>query len=323
MDIERHSQQIQSVLTAAKHVLVITHPQPDADAVGSVAAMAQWLASLNTTHTVFCVDQPPSHLSWLVNFQPFIINPIVAAAGAYDAIIVMDCGDLKYAGVIDWLPAIKQKIPIINIDHHATNSHFGDINIVDTEAASTTEILFHLFRDRAFSLNAHVANALLAGIVFDTYNFTNPNTSQRALTVASALLSAGAGLTHVSEMVLRTKSVGTLQAWGQALTRLSFNPRWNVASTVITVNDVEAGVSVPEIAEGAANFLNNVGGVDAALILHELPDGIIKGSFRTNSDLIDVSKLAMLCGGGGHKKAAGFRLKGRLVKTDEGYWQII
>ena len=137
MDIATHSQRLQSLLTAANHVLLITHPQPDADAVGSVAAMAQWLNSLNTTHTVFCVDQPPPHLSWLVNFQPFVIDPAIAASGAYDAIIVLDCGDLKYAGVIDWLTTIAPKPPIINIDHHATNNLFGDINIVDVLITTT------------------------------------------------------------------------------------------------------------------------------------------------------------------------------------------
>lgn len=323
MDIANYGRQLKALLTAANHVLLITHPQPDADAVGSVAAMAQWLNSLNTTYTIFCVDQPPANLSWLINFQSFNIDPIDVSGGRYDAVVVLDCGDLKYAGAAEWLPRLSPRPPLVNIDHHATNAYFGDINIVDTAAASTTEILFQLFDACSFAVTTAAANALLAGIVFDTYNFTNPNTSDRALKAAAKLLSAGAGLTHINDLVLKTKTIGALQAWGRALSRLSFNSRWNMVSTVITEADVASGVAVAEIAEGAANFLNNVGGIGAALILYELSDGLIKGSFRTNSDLIDVSKLATLLGGGGHKKAAGFRLKGRLEKTDDGYWQVV
>lgn len=322
MDIPFYGSRVQTLLTEARRVLLIIHPLPDADAVGSAAAFGQWLSTLGTAYTIFCVDQPPTSLSWLVNFQPFVTDSEIVLRETYDAVITLDCSDLRYAGAVSWINRITPVVPIINIDHHATNSRFGEINIVDTNAASTTEILFYFFKDRGVMITPTMADALLAGLIFDTYNFTNPNTSRQSLAVASALLSAGGSLTKISETVMRTKTVPALQAWGQALARLSFNSRWNTVSTVVTAEDVVGGAPAPEVAEGAANFLNNLGGVKAALILNELPGGIIKGSLRTNDVLIDVSKLAIILGGGGHKKAAGFRLKGRLVKTDAGYWQV-
>ena len=96
-----------------------------------------------------------------------------------------------------------------------------------------------------------------------------------------------------------------------------------LATTVITRDDLADYSAVAEISEGVANFLNNLAGIKAALILQQQEDNIIKGSLRTNDDLIDVSKLAKILGGGGHKKAAGFKIKGQLVKLPDGNWQIV
>ena len=149
---------------------------------------------------------------------------------------------------------------------------------------------------------------MLAGIIDDTYNFTNPNTNFQSLETASKLLLAGAQLTQVSDSILKTKTITTLKIWGEVLIRLSYNSQFDMVTTVITREDLDSHLAGAEVTEGVANFLNNLAGVKAALILQQQEPDLIKGSLRTNNDLIDVAKLAKMLGGGGHRKAAGFKV---------------
>ena len=322
MDFRTIGQKIYSQINQANNILLIAHQQPDADALGSLVVFSDWLTDLGKNHTKFCVDQPKSNLSWLVNFESLADNPSHLLKAEYDLVIVLDSGDLKYAGVAEILADFKTRPFIINIDHHATNQYFGEINLVDPEAVSATEIIYKLFKSLKIKISRSMANALLAGIIYDTYNFTNPNTNQQSLEIASHLLLAGAQLTQVSDLILKTKTIDSLKIWGEILIRLSYNSHFNVVSTVITKRDLAGNLSEAGVAEGVANFLNNLTGVGAALILQEQELGMIKGSFRTNDDLIDVAKLAKILGGGGHRKAAGFKIKGRLVEKD-GVWEVV
>jgi len=317
------SQKIHSQVNQANNILLVSHQQPDADALGSLAAFGEWLDILGKTHTKFCQDLPPANLAWLLNFQPIAINPDLLIRQNYDLVVVLDCGDLKHAGLAKILSDFTLEPFVINIDHHATNQNFGDINLVDEEAVSTTAIIYQLFKSLNHKVSRQTAGALLAGIIYDSYNFTNPNTNHLALAAAADLLLAGASLPQVSNSILKNKSLETLRIWGEILIRLRYNPQFGLATTVITRDDLADYSAVAEISEGVANFLNNLAGIKAALILQQQEDNIIKGSLRTNDDLIDVSKLAKILGGGGHKKAAGFKIKGQLVKLPDGNWQIV
>jgi len=322
MDISLVGKKIKSKINQATNILIIIHQQPDADALGSLVAISEWLDSMGKDYTHFCLDQPKPNLSWLLKFEPLINDQKLLKEINFDLVIVLDSGDLKYAGAQELISSFSIKPFIINIDHHPTNWEFGDINLVDPKAVSTTEIIYKLFEFLNVEITSTIANAMLAGIIYDTYNFTNPNTTHRSLEIASKLLLAGAQLYQVSNSILKTKSVDTLKVWGKILVRLSYSPEFDLATTVITKEDFTEGMTESEVTEGVANFLNNLSGVKAAMILQQLDDGFIKGSLRTNNDLIDVSKLAKILGGGGHKKAAGFKVKGRLIKKD-GVWKIV
>ena len=320
MDNSLAYQKISNHLQTAEKILLVCHQQPDADALGSVSALSHWLNDLEKNHDKFCLNQPAGNLAWLLNFESVITDIDVLPENNYDTVIVLDSGDLKFAGLADYFAGLDNKPFVINIDHHPTNNGFGDINLIDTAAVSTTEIIYNLFRGLRFKIPPKVANALLAGIISDTYNFTNPNTSESSLEAAADLLTSGASLTRVSDLILRNKSLEMLQAWGEILIHLNYNPNFNSVSTVILKKEIDASL---DVTEGVANFLNNLTGVKVVIILQQLPDNIVKGSLRTNDDLIDVSELAKMLGGGGHRKAAGFRLNGELVKSEAGQWTII
>ncbi len=193
---------------------------------------------------------------------------------------------------------------------------------MDQSAASTTEILHELFHFAQFDIDPDTATALLTGIVFDTYNFTNPNTSPATLQIASDLVSHGARFSYVRNSMLNNRKLETIKSWGKILERLRKHPHLKIITTVLDVQDLENEHTESDIAEGVANFLNNVEGNYAVMILQQIDAKTIKGSLRTNSDLIDVSALAKLLGGGGHRKAAGFRLPGVLQPTETG-WKVI
>jgi bifunctional oligoribonuclease and PAP phosphatase NrnA len=323
MDSTAHSHHLKSAIERADHILIVIHQQPDADALGSLTALSEWFEQLNKRHLGFCRGTTLGDCSFINEQRQLIADHRKLASHHFDLVIVLDSGDLRFAGFDTVLPQFKTKPLVINIDHHATNELFGDINVVDHQAAATTEILYKLFRTMEVTITPRMASALMAGIINDTYGFTNPNTSAECLTIAGQLLKAGAKLPQVTNAILKNKTVPAMQLWGTILTRLHSNPDLNIATTVIADHDLENNPASNEVTEGISNFLNNLSGVNAALVLRQDNNNTIKGSLRTNSDLIDVSKLAILLGGGGHRKAAGFTIKGTLVQTKDGYWQII
>ncbi|HLC89549.1 MAG TPA: bifunctional oligoribonuclease/PAP phosphatase NrnA [Patescibacteria group bacterium] len=323
MEFNLIAQKIVWQVNSANNIILVTHQQPDADALGSLSAMSQWLNDLGKKHLKFCLDQPPNNLEWLLDFQPLTTDFSEVLKQDFDLAIVLDSGDLKYAGVESIFSKLKQKPFLINIDHHQTNQNFGDLNLVDKSASSTTEVIYHFFKAIDFSLTPKIGNALLAGLVGDTYNFTNPNTTKKSLAAVSDLMNDGALLPRVVTSVLKNKTLETLQVWGKALARLNFNSDFQMVSTIVTQDDLPAGLPLAEATDGVANLLNNIGGIKAALVLQQESNGVIKGSLRTNDDLIDVSLLAKILGGGGHRKAAGFKIKGKLVQEKNGQWQIV
>ena len=314
------AQQIKNKLLASAEILLVTHQHPDGDGLGALSALAQYLSLKNKKYQLFCLHRVPENSSFLP-----LMHQIASAAEVFDndfeAIVVLDSGDLGYAGIEHLLDRQKVKT-LINIDHHPTNTSFGDINLVLPHFSSASEIVYQLFRYWQQPINKEMATALLNGIIFDTGAFSNAATSLSSLKVASHLLNLGARHNEINEKVLRNKGLGLLKLWGRAFERLQYNSRYNLAFTVVLSEDLqELGVDL-EAASGLANFFNELYGAKASLILIQLPTGGIKGSFRTTSDDVDVARLAGLFGGGGHQKAAGFSVKGKLV-YNESKWEII
>ncbi|OGY43328.1 MAG: hypothetical protein A3J62_01275 [Candidatus Buchananbacteria bacterium RIFCSPHIGHO2_02_FULL_38_8] len=324
MDFVITAQKINQVIKQANNILLVAHQRPDADALGSLLGLTEWLDSLGKNYQSFCRDLPliTESLAFLFNLDLLETRPETLLQNNYDVVIVLDSGDLKYAGVDEVLPQLVSKPTLINIDHHATNDNFGDINLVNPQAVSTTEILYNFFQANKIPISPTMATGLLAGIIFDTSNFTNPNTTRNSLGVASRLLLAGARLPQINDLILKNKTIDGLRLWGKVLLRLNYQPEFSIASTFIVSQDLPDQKSGREIIEGIANFLNSLTGVKAILILYQEGPSLIKGSLRTNDDLIDVAELAKILGGGGHRKAAGFKIKGELVEI-EGLWQII
>lgn len=240
----------------------------------------------------------------------------------YDLVIVVDAADVQQLGKLyEDHTEFFFSVPVINIDHHASNGEFGKINLVDVTASSTTEVIFDLLKnmDQGESLiDSDVATALLAGIITDTGSFQNANTTPKSLEYASDLVDLGARQQDIIKNVYKTKKLSTLKLWGKILENMNIDEKHKFLWSTIREKDLKETESRSEETGSIIDeLLTNVPGIEIALLLKEKEGNLVSGSLRTTTDRVDGSKIAGLFGGGGHVRAAGFRIRGKDIDTVE------
>lgn len=352
-------QQVVEILKNSKNFLILTHTDPDGDALGSALAAYLTLKKLGKEATIVGTDKPGVVFSFLpslndiktsmTSFRDFIISLDISQVHAdkvmyrkngdklefivtpkngnfdekmvafpqgnfnFDAVIVLDCPDIERIGnLYDENPDIFFETPVVNIDHHAGNSHFGKINLVDLTATSTAEILVSVFEaltgDPKF-FDENIATALLTGIITDTNSFQNTNTTPKSLTVAAQLVALGGRQQEIIKNIYKTKPLSTLRLWGRALSNLRDEKGYRFVWTAIYKKDyLEVGAAEDESSGLIDELLKTASGVDFALLLSE-KNGDVHGSLRAATKSANVSQIAEMFGGGGHPMAAGFELK--------------
>jgi phosphoesterase RecJ-like protein len=306
-----------ALLPTAKRVLVISDGRPDGDSIGSSTATYAWLKrDFPHLHLqAFCREVIPPSLFCLEHAPLFTSDP-ACFDEAWDLLVFHDASDLDHAGVRDLLPRLPNRPTIINIDHHNTNTRYGDINALDTTSCATTEVLYRCFRHANVPLSASMRDSLLAGLFTDTGFFSNGGTTASSLTMAADLKKHGARFWEISRSTLSKQSPDRLTLLGTALSRLTKRDDLDLATTYVLANEYEA-LADTEAVSGLSNILNQVcRDASNLLVLRDTSKGQIFGSLRSSKN--DISRLSRLLGGGGHKKAAGFSLPGRLARTAEG-----
>ena len=305
---------VHAAVLSAKKILLVAHQKPDGDTLGASSGFFNWCLREGRDVTVFCADAPPQMFRYLDNIHQYTSDPAVFAR-PYDLVIVFDSSSLPYCGVHEHILQIPPGYLLVNMDHHHTNERYADVNIVLTDASSTAEVVYRFFTENHVQIDEKMATCLLTGLCTDTSNFSNAATNALAVDAASALISGGARFQDILSHVWQSQRMDTLKLWGLMLERLQYSPVYDAATTYLLKGDV---IDAPSDAvDGMSNFLNAVSAeTDTILVLKELPDNQVKGSFRSMTR--DVSELAKQYGGGGHKKAAGFTVKGRIEVTDKG-----
>jgi len=240
------------------------------------------------------------------------------SSGDFDLIIAVDTGDLVQLGkLLDENDELFKNTPLLNIDHHASNGKFGTFNYVDSKVAATTQLLtpmiLQLEKEHGEELiDEDVATLLLAGIITDTGSFQHTNTSPEAFEVAADLLERGARQQEIIKHIFKTKSLATLKLWGRVLSKIKFENQLVYSS--ITQKDLEETGALSEDSGGIIDeLLSNAPNVEVVLLLKEKENGFISGSLRAPGEKADVAEIAGLLGGGGHKKAAGFRIRNKTM----------
>lgn len=242
----------------------------------------------------------------------FVADDVTFGKGKfhYDVLIALDAADLDQLGKIyEQHPKIFKSVPVINIDHHASNDYFGTINLVDLTATSTAEILVGLIEALGPSLiDEDVATALLAGIISDTGSFQHANTTPKSLTIAAQMVGFGAKQQEIIKNFFKTKQFPTLKLWGKILSKLQHDANTKITWSSVSLEDFKESNAVAEHVGGIIDeLMTSVPNADIVVLLTEREPNIISGSVRTKKG-VDSALVAKLFGGGGHYGAAGFKL---------------
>lgn len=301
---------IQRLLSQASNVLAVTHVGPDGDAIGSLTAIGTALKQLGHIATLACDDGSPARFRFLPLVDRIQTQPSYVAA--YDLLVALDCGDMSRMGnVYAQLP--EPHPPIINIDHHVTNTLFGDVNIVDSRCVSTTEILYKLFLQLEIPITSELATSLLTGIVTDTLGFRTVGVSSSTFQVASRLMDAGADLNLITAEALLIKPLSTLRLWQVGLDNMKLECEGVLWTSISNEERKEIGY-VGASSGGLVNMMANVDEAAMSAVLLE-DDGRVYVGFRCRPPY-NVAELALNLGGGGHPLAAGCTLEGSLREAE-------
>lgn len=281
--------------------LIISHENPDGDAVGSTLGLYFGLKKLGKYVVPVLPNKVPKIYSFLYGSE-LIKNDF---DGDFEVAIILDCADI---GRVENLKKKLMKIKtIINIDHHPSNFSYAKFNYIEPKSSSTSELVLKLLRSLKIEIDENIANALYTGLMTDTGGFRFPNTNLDTFKAATYLVEYGANPFYIAEMVYSMKPLKALRILGRALEKLKKEN--GVIFSILTLDDFKEFGAEEEDAEGVVEFLNKSNEANVAILFKQKNNGFYKVSMRSKGD-IDVKEIALKYGGGGHMNAAGFDVKG-------------
>ncbi len=310
---------VHELIQGAEHILLLTDERIDGDTVGSTLGLYFVLKEMGKHVEVYSPKPMDRMLNFLPGVEVIQRDPSIFEQESIDLVIVSDCADGEHFKA--HLSEHKQ-VPLIAFDHHESNPLYATVNIVEPEAASTGDVVWRFVKSMGYDMNKHAAQCFLTAICTDTNAFTTGNTTVAAMEAAHELTAHGAKLQIIVRETMMNKSVETLKLWGIAFERLYDDSGYGALTTVILRDDFKKiGVAESE-SRAMIEFLNAmIEGVDVLLVLKETAEGDVKGSFR--SLRTNVAKMAAKWGGGGHDRAAGFKVKGAHLEKENDCWTIV
>lgn len=294
--------QVAAALLTGTRILVVSHLRPDGDAVGSVVGLTRALRKIGKHVDIGLVDPPPQRFAFLLEDEQ-IVKPGSLDLD-YDVIVSLDAGDLGRTGFEGDLSEIAALL--LNIDHHASNTAFGDINFLDFEASSTCEMIVQVLKAVRIPLDPEIAEGLYLGLLTDSRFFQNESLRPSAHTAAAALLASGLKAAPILSILNGSRALAELKILGRGLSKLEIHGNGRLAMTVLTASDLRDCEATLEHlwASGLFNQLTSITGVTVSLGVVEGPDGKSYCEFRSRGGF-DVKEIAVAMGGGGHLAASG------------------
>lgn len=290
---------------------VISHVRPDGDAIGCELATALCLLQLGKSVKVWNEDGLLEKFAYLPGSELLSLPP--GEPEDFDVAILLDTAVRERAGTC--LASVRSAKTWINIDHHSTNSGFGDIALVDPSAPATGQILFELFRSENLPFTAAIADNLFVAIATDTGSFQYPATTARTYEIAAELIRMGVDVGELSRKTFESVPRRRIELLREVLNRTEFHAGGRIAVAAVDMAAVAAVGAKPEDNEGLIDTIRSVDGVIVAAFLEELDDDKVRISLRSKDHRVDVSAIASQLGGGGHKLAAGARKRGTLAEV--------
>ena len=294
--------------------LILSHQDPDGDALGSSLALEGALRNRGKRAVTANESPVPESLRFLPGWESVRLATDVAET--FGAVFVLDCSSLDRVG-----PRAERLVTpaaaVACIDHHAAgNGGFGDPRLVDVEASATAELVHDMLAGVGIPITPEIAACLYAGVASDTGAFRYLNTTPKILRLAARLVEEGADPALTAEALYARKSAGALRILGLALASLEATAEGQVAALTISREMFDRAAATPEDADGIVQYAKSLLGARVGVLIQEPAPGEVRISFRSDGT-VDVNQVANRFGGGGHKNAAGARVKGELAAVRE------
>lgn len=299
-------QLLQAIRSAERFVLT-GHINPDGDSIGSAVGLARVLRGLGKGSVIWNRDETPSIYRHLPGIAKVHVGsePPPRFPEAFDKAIVLECPELERTGLADQL----SELPVLNIDHHLGNNHYGEVNWIETAAPSLGSMIHRLANALNVPIDEALATSLYLTLVTDTGGFRFANASAEAFEAAAELVREGAQPTKVAQWLYEDRPEGSLRLLGELLSTLELHHGGRIATVRLDREMFERHGADASDSEGLIDFPRSIAGVEAVALLREVEDGGRKVSLRSRGD-VDVQKLALQHGGGGHRNAAGYTAQG-------------
>jgi len=295
-------------LRAAQKLIVVTHENPDGDAIGSLVATQQILTAMDKDSVMFVAEQdlPLPHEYRFLPLSGFVTSP--PEDFEERTAVFLDCGNLERNAA----EALRRPgMHILNIDHHHDNTRFGTINYVTEEASCTAELVWDLMHGLGVRPTLIIAEALYVGLITDTGRFMYENTTSRAHQMAAELIEAGVDVHAIYRRIYEGVPYGKLALLARGLANVERFDGGRLTLTELRASDFAESGAEESYSEGVIDHLRAVQGTAVAALVRDRirnEDGrrMRKVSLRASDDRVDVSQIARVQGGGGHRQAAGF-----------------
>jgi phosphoesterase RecJ-like protein len=304
--------EIAALLRGRRRFAVLSHVRPDGDALGSQLALALCLKELGKEVHVWNEDGLLEKYAFLPEGKLLTKPP--AEPEDFDVVVALDTATRDRLGTT--LGAIRSAQHWINIDHHPSNPGYGDLVYIDPFAPATGQILFELIRSEGLPFDRAIAENLFAAISTDTGSFQYPNTTWRTFEIAAELLRSGVDVGRLSQQLYESYPRRRAELLRALLGTMRFDAGGKIASFSLSRAVAAELGAQPEDNEGLIDHLRAIEGVIVAVFFEELPDGKVRVSMRSKNEAADVCAICQRFGGGGHKLAAGARVRGELADVE-------
>jgi len=300
---------IKKKIEEAKNLLIVSHHDPDGDALGSSLGFGLFLDSIGKKTTVYNRDKCPAYLNFIDSSG--LINSIENIPNDIDLILLLDLNDFERTGDDMSIYLKNTKLDIIVIDHHQNPKIKTNFSLIETNSSSTGILIYNLISSFGQPIDNLIATLLLTTIVTDTSSFRNSNTNSEALRVAAELITLGGDMQLINSSLMNDRSLNKLRLEKEILLNHEFYSDIKTSISFCTTENYTSTNTTKEESEGVANFLLNHKEVKIGVFIRQISENSWKVSMRTNG-FIDLSLLANKFDGGGHKNASGFSFDGNI-----------
>lgn len=300
-------------INKGRKFLAVSHVSPEGDAVGSLLGITLALRSMGKDVTAYLEDPVPEVFKFLPGAEGVVHS--LDPAEKFDATFAVDCGQKERLG--RGFNSLIEPGTIVNIDHHATNDRFGSVNVIVPDASAAGELVYDLCKEAGVRITKEIAVNLYVAIHTDTGSFRYSSSTPESFIKAGELVRAGADPWEVSMRVYENHPAKKFKLLGSVLSTLDvvdIGGGTSIATLVVTLDMFRKAGADKDVADGFVNYARAIEGVDAGILFREAGDREYKVSMRSKGG-IDVSEVAQVFGGGGHRNAAGCTLKGSIEEV--------